>query len=99
MELELLILFILHSLGVAIFGRFEAETAWWRLVLKWIVMLLITWALYVNFGHIITLSVLAFLFAAALTFHFTWCYKNHIHPIKATPRKRYYELRKWKWEE
>ena len=33
------------------------------------------------------------------TFHFAWCKKNGIDPFKATPKRKYYELRKWKWEE
>ena len=99
MEAELLTLFIFHTLGVAIFGRFEAETAWWRLALKWSILLLVTWLLFTNYGHTVALSFIGFLIVAGLTFHFIWCYHNHIHPVKATPRKKYYELRKWKWEE
>ncbi len=34
-----------------------------------------------------------------LTFHFIWCKRNGIHPIRATPRRRYYELRGWEWHE
>jgi hypothetical protein len=99
MEYELLALFLLHTVGVAVFGRFEAETAWWRLVLKWMLMLLITWLLFYYFGHLAAFGAIALLFTSALIFHFTWCYKNGIHLVKATPRKKYYAIRKWKWEE
>lgn len=32
-------------------------------------------------------------------FHFWWCRKNGIDPITAMPRRRYYELRGWRWPE
>ena len=99
METELLALFIFHSLGVAVFGRFESETPWWRLVIKWAVMLGLTWWLSVSFGTAVALSVMAALLVASLTFHFVWCKRHGIHPISATPRKRYYELRGWDWKE
>lgn len=47
------------------------------------------WALLVAIGP-------AFL---GLIIHFKWCKANNIHPLKATPRKRYYELRGWQWPE
>ena len=27
------------------------------------------------------------------------CRKHGIHPLHATPRRRYYELRRWEWKE
>jgi hypothetical protein len=99
MEIELLLLFILHTLGVSIFGKFESQTAWWKLTLKWLIVLGITAGLYRSFGHIGSLSFLAIMFTAGLIFHFTWCARHGIHPIHATPRRRYFELRKWKWQE
>jgi hypothetical protein len=33
------------------------------------------------------------------TTHITICKKNGIDPLKATPRRKYYDLRGWKWEE
>ena len=36
---------------------------------------------------------------AGLTFHFVWCQRNGIHPLRATPRRRYYQLRGWTWPE
>lgn len=99
MELELLILFVIHTVGVAVFGRFESETAWWKLTLKWMIVLGVTTWLYSAFGHTGSLIFLAMMFAAGLTFHFAWCARNGIHPVHATPRKRYFELRKWEWKE
>ena len=31
--------------------------------------------------------------------HTVWCKKHSIHPIYATPRRKYYELRGWVWPE
>ena len=91
MEAELLSLFLLHTLGVAVFGKFESETPWWRPVLKWVILLgLISWG-FSAIGHW-TLLIIGALGVAGLTFHFVWCRRNQIHPLRATPRKRYYEL-------
>jgi hypothetical protein len=52
--------------------------------------------------ELVTLLAIAFPVAAGLagaTFHFTWCRRNGIHPLYATPRRRYYELRGWMWRE
>lgn len=32
-----------------------------------------------------------------LSLHFWWCSRNGIHPFRALPRRRYYELRGWQW--
>jgi hypothetical protein len=33
------------------------------------------------------------------TFHLVWCKRNGIDPIRATPLRRYYQLRGWAWRE
>jgi hypothetical protein len=33
--------------------------------------------------------------AVGMIFHFWWTLKHDIHPIKATPQERYYQLRGW----
>ena len=59
-------------------------------------MAIVTLALSRFIGHWaiafpITLGV------AGATFHIWWCRKHGIDPIRATPRRRYYELRGWSW--
>lgn len=98
MEIELACLFLLHVVGTSIFGKFESETAWWRLVLKWAVVAGVTLFAYRHVGHY-SLLILIFFAMAGLLFHFAWCRKNGIHPLKATPRKKYFQLRKWIWYE
>jgi hypothetical protein len=34
-----------------------------------------------------------------LVVHLVWCRKNGIDPLRATPRRRYYEMRGWDWPE
>ena len=34
---------------------------------------------------------------AGLGVHFWWCRKQGIHPLRATPRQQYYQLRGWEW--
>ena len=95
-ELEWFSLLALHVLGTSIFGRFEAETAWWRLTLKWAIIMGLTYVVYRFYGHwaMLVIVIPAILGSAV---HFTWCKKNGIHPLMATPRRKYYELRGWAW--
>lgn len=95
-ELEWFSLLVLHVLGTSIFGRFEAETPWWRLTLKWAIIVSLTYVVYRFYGHwaMLVIVIPAFLGSAV---HFTWCKKNGIHPLTAAPRRKYYELRGWAW--
>ncbi|MFZ5999884.1 MAG: hypothetical protein ACOYW3_05195 [Bacteroidota bacterium] len=95
MELELITLYGLHHLGIAIFGKFELESPWWRWMLKWVLIVSIISILYYYFGHIGAMAFILIAFPGAVVFHFIWCKRNGIDPIKATPRKKYYELRGW----
>ena len=99
MEKELLALFALHTVGVAVFGRFESETPWWRLVMKWTIILGLIWWISTAFGQAAALYVILAMTFLGVGFHFIWCRKNGIHPVTATPRKKYYELRGWTWKE
>jgi hypothetical protein len=99
MEKVLLALLIGHILGVGIFAKFESESPWWRWVLKWTIILGIVYGLAVAFNPAVALYVLIGLFILSVIIHFAWCRSHGIHPIHATPRRKYYELRGWKWEE
>lgn len=97
-ELELAELLVLQVLASVYFGRFEIENPAIKRIMKWLVIYTITIFLYRWTGH------WAAIFPALATipgsvYHFIWCRKHGIDPIKATPRKKYYELRGWKWEE
>ena len=97
-ELELYVLLALFVLGTLIFDVFEVETARWRKILKWFIVSAGTIGLYHVVGH----RALAFplvLGMVGTAFHFSWCRKHGIHPIHATPRRKYYELRGWSWPE
>jgi hypothetical protein len=99
MEKELLALLFTNVMGYAVFGKFESHSPWWRSVLKWSAMVGIIWTLSTYFGHTVALLVLLAMMSLAIFIHFYWCKKNGIHPIAATPRKKYFELRGWTWEE
>ena len=89
---------LLPILGSSIFAVFEVETAKWRKVLKWTIVCAVTIGLYYAVGH----WALAFplvAMTAGTTFHFAWCRRHGIHPIEATPRRKYYALRGWAWPE
>lgn len=97
-ELELGVLLALHILGSQLFARFEIETPAWRKILKWTLLVALTLGLYAAVGHwALVLPIAGAL--AGLTFHLVWCRRNGIHPLKATPRDRYYELRGWDRDE
>ncbi len=96
-ELELAILLALTVLGTELFARFEIETPAWRKILKWFIVIALTLGLYPVMGHW-TLAVPAVLALAGLTLHFVWCRRHGIDPLRATPKRRYYELRGWELE-
>ena len=95
-ELELAVLLAFSVLGQSTFARFEIETPASRKILKWFMMAAITLGLYRIVGHWVLLVPIA-MGAAGTTFHFVWCRRNGIDPIRATPARKYYELRGWKW--
>ncbi len=95
-ELELYVLLAVLVPGLSIFAVFEVETARWRKVLKLAIVCGGTIGLYYAVGHLALVFPLGF-GALGLIAHFAWCRKNGIHPIHATPRRKYYELRGWSW--
>ncbi len=99
MEAELLALLIMQVAGLSIFGKFQSETPWWQMTFKWFMIIVITYMLFSFFGHVATFSALGFLLILSLLIHFMWCKHHGIHPLKATPKRKYYELRNWKWTE
>ena len=97
-ELELIVLLGLSVLGQSIFAPFEIETPPWRKILKWSIVVGSTLGLYALVGHwSLALPLLAG--AGGTTAHFVWCGKHGIDPIRATPKRRYYELRGWTWRD
>ena len=97
-ELELLVLLVLMTLGSSIFAVFEVETPRWRKTLKWAIVIGGTIGLHYAVGHLALLFPVA-VAAVGTVVHFVWCRKHGIHPIYATPRRKYYELRHWDWPE
>jgi hypothetical protein len=97
-ELELYFLLTFLTLGTVIFGRFEVETPAWRGILKWTILILGTVGLYQVVGHWSLLFPAAGLVIGS-TVHVVWCRKHDIHPLSASPRRKYYELRGWAWPE
>lgn len=97
-KLELIVLLIIQLIGSSAFARFEVETPALRKIIKWLFMDAATIGLYYLIGHwALVLPTLMLLIGT--TFHIIWCKKNGINPLRATPKRKYYELRKWKWEE
>jgi len=97
-ELELGILLGLVVVGASVFAPFEIETPAWRKLLKWSIVVGLTLVLYGPLGHVAAIVPLA-LATIGATFHVWWCQRNGIHPVRATPRRRYYELRGWAWHD
>jgi len=97
-KLELAVLLAFSVLGSGFFAAFEIETPAVRKVVKWCAMIALTLGLYAVVGHW-ALAVPVGLGALGTTFHIVWCRRNGIDPVRATPRRRYYELRGWEWHE
>ncbi len=98
MEPELITLLCIQLLGSTLFAVFELETPIWRKLLKWLTLDAITIGLYFLIGHWALLFP-AIILITGITVHLRFCRKHHIDPLKATPRKKYYELRGWKWKD
>jgi hypothetical protein len=98
MALELGTLLLLSIVGTSFFAVFEVETPGWRKALKWVVVCGSTVLLSRVVGHW-ALLLPAVAGGIGTTFHFVWCRRHGIDPVRATPRKRYYELRGWAWPE
>jgi hypothetical protein len=98
MEIELCVLLAIAVLGPALFARFEIETPASRKLLKWGLVIGATLALARVAGHwALVLPGLGGV--AGVAGHFAWCRRNGIDPLRATPRRKYYELRGWAWPE
>ncbi len=95
-EIELSVLLAFSVIGQSLFARFEIETPAWRKIVKWFVMIAVTLVIYRFAGHWSIVFPLA-MAAAGTTFHFIWCRRNGIDPLRATPTRKYYELRHWPW--
>jgi hypothetical protein len=95
-ELELFVLLVFAVLGQSTFARFEIETPASRKIFKWLSLIGLTLGLYRLIGHWALLLPLG-LGVAGTTFHVVWCRRNGIDPLRATPARKYYELRGWQW--
>lgn len=95
-EVELAVLLAISVIGQSTFARFEIETPAIRKIVKWFVIIGLTLLLYRFVGHWALLLPVA-LGAAGTTVHFIWCRRNGIDPVRATPARKYYELRGWTW--
>lgn len=98
MQSELILLIIIQTIFISAFAKFEIETPLSKKLIKWFIIDAITISLYFALKHWAMLFPILALIPGTI-YHFNWCKKNGIHPLNATPRKKYYELRKWNWTE
>lgn len=97
-EIELVSLFALCAVSSSVFDKFEAETPVARKLLRWLIAAALTLGPYPFVGHWSLVPLAAFA-VLGLSAHVIWCLRNKIHPLTATPRRRYYQLRGWTWPE
>jgi hypothetical protein len=95
-NLELSVLLAISVIGQSIFARFEIETPAWRKIVKWLVVIGVTLGIYQLASHWALLFPLAMAIVGT-TFHFIWCRRNGIDPVRATPARKFYQLRGWQW--
>jgi hypothetical protein len=86
----------LQLIATSFFNHFEGETPALKKILKWVVLDGLTIGLYYWLQYWAMLFPLILL-VPGMYVHFRWCRKHGIHPVKATPLKKYYELRGWEW--
>jgi hypothetical protein len=85
-------------IGASHFAVFEVETPGWRKALKWALVSAISIGLSFGIGGWAAAVPLA-AGVVGVVFHYRWCAANKIDPVTATPRRRYYDLRGWRWPE
>lgn len=95
-ELELGILFAMAAVAGSVFDKFEVETPAWRKLLRWIFAAALTLGAFSWIGHW-SLALLAGFAGLGALAHVWWCSKQGINPLTAHPRRKYYELRRWRW--
>src|SRR6266536_9694 len=95
-ELELTVLLVLTILGSSLFAVFEVETPGWRKAVKWGLLAGLTLGWYRAAGHTALILPVGIALAGSV-FHLWWCRRHGIHPLRATPRRKYYQLRGWTW--
>jgi len=96
--LDLAVLLAIAVLGQSTFAVFEVEVPAWRKILKWTIAVSLTLGLSRLVGHwALLLPVLGG--CAGVAGHWIWCRRHGIDPLRATPRRRYYELRGWAWQD
>lgn len=96
--LDLSVLLAVAVVGPAVHAVFEVETPAWRKIIKWGLVIGVTLGLTRLIGHW-ALIVPALGASAGLTAHIVWCRRHGIDSVHATPRRRYYELRGWTWQD
>ena len=96
LELELAVILVLTIIGSSVFAVFELETLGRRKVLKWLILSGLTLGIYRLVGHSALILPLGGALAGS-AFHLWWCRRHGIHPLRATPRRKYYQLRGWSW--
>ena len=97
-ELRSSVLLFRMTVGMGVFGRVEVGRPAWKGLLKWAIFIFGTVGLYQLVGHWSLLFPAAGFVVGGIV-HTVWCRKHSIHPIYASPRRRYYELRGWAWPE
>src|SRR4051812_22008232 len=98
MEIELAVLLFIQTIFISAFAKFELGTPLYRKLVKWCIIDGITIGIYFLAGHWAVLFPILALVPGTI-YHFTWCKKNGIDPFRATPRKKYYQLRGWNPED
>lgn len=92
----LAILLAIQILGPTFFMRFATEVPPISMLAKWVTIHGLTIGLYFAFGAWCLLVPVTIL-ALGIGLHTVVCIKWGIHPLRATPRKTYYERRGWVW--
>lgn len=98
MEIILFVLLGIQLFASTAFAKFEIETPLSRKLIKWLVIDGSTVALFYVIGYYSVLLPISMI-AIGATYHIFWCKKNGIDSLKATPKRKYYKLRGWKWRE
>ena len=98
MVVELSVLLAVAIIGQSTFAVFEVEVSPLRKMLKWGIVVAVTLGLAQVIGHWSVAVPLAAGVVGVIG-HTIWCRRQGIDPLRATPRRKYYALRGWTWQE
>lgn len=99
LALLLSILSLIQLVWMSVFARFEVETLAVRKILTWLALYAVTLVTYIFLSFWPALGLALVIIVVRLGLHIRMCRVHGFHPLTATPRRKYYQFKNWRWPE